>query len=106
MSSSATLLDLHGSPSMTSLHSAAALGVAGVTTPTPTADKSKTEAMRSIELQRGYLLVEKAAQAQRREAEVAGRIQQQREFEELMRSGVLMDAHRDAMRRLQGGVKG
>lgn len=108
MSSSATLLDLHGgnNPSMVSLHSAAALGVAGVTTPTPTADKSKSEALRSIELQRGYLLVEKAAQAQRREAEVAGRIQQQREFEELMRSGVLMDAHRDAMRRLQGGVRG
>ncbi|KAH6627686.1 hypothetical protein F5144DRAFT_576577 [Chaetomium tenue] len=109
MSSSATL---HGgggginNASVTSLHSAAALGVAGVTTPTPTADKSKTEAMRSIELQRGYLLVEKAAQAQRREAEAMGKIQYQRDFEELMRSGVLMDAHRDAMRRLQGGVKG
>lgn len=103
MSSSATL---HGGSNSNSLHHAAALGVAGVTTPTPTADKSKTEALRSIELQRGYLLVEKAAQAQRREAEAMGRIQYQRDFEELMRSGVLMDAHRDAMRRLQGGVKG
>ncbi|KAH6841071.1 hypothetical protein B0I37DRAFT_408734 [Chaetomium sp. MPI-CAGE-AT-0009] len=103
MSSTAALLDPHGSPA---LANTAALGVAGVTKPRPTADRNRSEAMRSIDLQRGYLLVEKAAEVRRREAEAAGRVQFQREFEELMRSGVLMDAHRDAMRRLQGGVRG
>ncbi|KAK3296210.1 uncharacterized protein B0H64DRAFT_165407 [Chaetomium fimeti] len=114
MSSSATLIDLHGAGtgvpgglggSSPLLANTAALGVAGVTKPTPTADKSRAEAMRSIDLQRGYLLVEKAAEAQRREAEAAGRVQFQRDFEELMRSGVLMGAHRDAMRKMQGGVR-
>jgi hypothetical protein len=56
-------------------------------------------------LQRNILLGQKEAEAQRRESEMVGKQQYQREFEERMRSGALMDAHRGAMRRMQGGVK-
>ena len=63
------------------------------------------EALRSIELQRGILMGRKEAEARRKEVEREGRERFEREFEERMRSGALMGAHRDAMRRLQGGVK-
>ncbi|KAK3374921.1 hypothetical protein B0H63DRAFT_437884 [Podospora didyma] len=64
-----------------------------------------SDARRSIELQRSMLLGQKEAEAQRREAERQEQERSQREFEDRMRSGTLMEAHRDAMRRLQRGVK-
>ncbi|SPQ26038.1 315403be-c6a5-49dd-b71d-d5c69440cf92 [Thermothielavioides terrestris] len=67
---------------------------------------SRGDALRSIELQRSILLGQKEAEAARRRAALAERERFQREFEERMRSGALMGAHRDAMRRLQGAVKG
>lgn len=65
---------------------------------------SKGEVIRTMELQRSILLGQKEAEAQRRGAEAAERERRQREFQDRMRSGALMSAHRDAMRRLQGGV--
>ncbi|KAL2262090.1 hypothetical protein VTK26DRAFT_2492 [Humicola hyalothermophila] len=61
--------------------------------------------LHTIELQRSFLLGQQDAEAQRLEAERLGRQQRQREFVARMRSGALMDAHREAMRRLQGGVR-
>ncbi|KAK3380299.1 hypothetical protein B0T24DRAFT_647578 [Lasiosphaeria ovina] len=63
------------------------------------------DARRSIEVQRNTLLGQKDAEAVKREAERLEHERNQREFEERMRSGALMEAHRDAMRRLQGEVR-
>ncbi|KAK3333904.1 hypothetical protein B0T19DRAFT_382931 [Cercophora scortea] len=60
---------------------------------------------RHIEVQRNFLLGQKEAEAQRRETERHELELGQREFELRMRSGALMEAHRDAMRRLQRGVR-
>lgn len=60
---------------------------------------------RSVEQQRSYLMGQKEAEAQRREMERMDKERSEREFEERMRRGELLGAHRDAMRRLQGGVK-
>ena len=67
--------------------------------------EARHDVLRTIDLQRNIMLGQKEAEAQRREVEIVGKQQYQREFEERMRSGALMDAHRDAMRRMQGGVK-
>lgn len=67
--------------------------------------ETKGDVLRTIDLQRSILLGQKEAEAQRKEAEWLEKQQYQREFEERMRSGELMGAHRDAMRRMQGGVK-
>ena len=61
--------------------------------------------LRSMELQRSILLGQKEAELRQKEAERIERERFERGFEERMRSGALMGAHRDAMRRLQGGVK-
>ncbi|KAI0602858.1 hypothetical protein F4775DRAFT_598008 [Biscogniauxia sp. FL1348] len=55
--------------------------------------------------QRDAMLSQREYEAQRREAERRGREQAERAFEERMRRGELMDAHRDAMRRMQGSVR-
>ncbi|KAI5924957.1 hypothetical protein F4810DRAFT_104462 [Camillea tinctor] len=55
--------------------------------------------------QRSAMLSQREHEAQRREAERRGREQAERAFEERMRRGELMDAHRDAMRRMQGSVR-
>lgn len=55
--------------------------------------------------QRSVMLGQMDVEAQRREAERIGAEGRQREFEERMRSGQLMEAHRDALRRMQGGVR-
>jgi hypothetical protein len=68
--------------------------------------EQKGDALRSIELQRSILLGQKEMEVRRKEADWVEKQRYEREFEERMRSGVLMGAHRDAMRRLQGGVKG
>ncbi|KAK0711604.1 hypothetical protein B0H67DRAFT_555560 [Lasiosphaeris hirsuta] len=63
------------------------------------------ELHRTIERQRSFMLGQKEVEVMRREVgrvELEGR---QREFDERMRSGAMMEAHRDAMRRMQGGVR-
>ncbi|GAB1320745.1 hypothetical protein MFIFM68171_10955 [Madurella fahalii] len=61
---------------------------------------------RNIELQRSILLTQKEAEGQRREQERLVRERMDREFDERMRrdGGALMEAHREAMRRLQRGA--
>lgn len=63
---------------------------------------------RTIELQRSILLTQKEAEGQRRELARLARERMDREFDERMRrdGGALMEAHREAMRRLQRGVGG
>ncbi|KAB5570321.1 hypothetical protein GE09DRAFT_703676 [Coniochaeta sp. 2T2.1] len=58
-----------------------------------------------VDQQRTFLMGEKLAEAQRREVERLERERNDAEFGERMRRGELLEAHRDAMRRLQGGVK-
>jgi hypothetical protein len=60
---------------------------------------------RSADQQRSFLLSQKEAEAQRREMERLEKERNNAEFEERMRRGELLDAHRDAMRKLQRGVK-
>ncbi|KAI1633291.1 hypothetical protein F4809DRAFT_655229 [Biscogniauxia mediterranea] len=55
--------------------------------------------------QRSAMLSQREYEVQRREAERRGREQAERAFEERMRRGDLMGAHRDAMRRMQGSVR-
>ncbi|SPN98369.1 uncharacterized protein DNG_01414 [Cephalotrichum gorgonifer] len=57
---------------------------------------------RVIEMQRGAMLREKEAEAQAREAERWEKERREEEFEQMMRSGELMGAHQEAMRRMQG----
>lgn len=63
------------------------------------------EAQRGMEAQRGAMLREKEGVARAREAERWGRERRERAFEEMVRSGELMGAHREAMRRLQGQAR-
>ncbi|KXX83189.1 hypothetical protein MMYC01_200303, partial [Madurella mycetomatis] len=60
---------------------------------------------RNMELQRNILLTQKEAEGQRREQERLARERIDREFDDRMRrdGGALMEAHREAMRRLQRG---
>ncbi|KAH8910089.1 hypothetical protein BR93DRAFT_957097 [Coniochaeta sp. PMI_546] len=60
---------------------------------------------RSVDQQRNFLMSQKEAEARRREMERVSRERSNAEFEERMRTGELLGAHRDAMRRLQGGVR-
>jgi len=66
---------------------------------------SREDVHRTIEAQRAMMLREKEAEAQAREAERWERERNERAFEQMMRSGNLLDAHREAMRRLQGTAR-
>ncbi|KAK4163431.1 hypothetical protein QBC43DRAFT_64696 [Cladorrhinum sp. PSN259] len=57
------------------------------------------------ESRRVMMLGQKEAEAMKLEQERLEKERNQREFEERMRSGQLMEAHRDALRRIQKGVK-
>ncbi|KAM7201026.1 protein of unknown function (DUF4203) domain containing protein [Naviculisporaceae sp. PSN 640] len=63
------------------------------------------EAQRTLETQRSFLMEQKEIEMARREAERIEAERGQREFEERMRSGQLMGAHRDALRRMQARVR-
>lgn len=63
-------------------------------------------ALRSMEMQRSIMMGQMDAEAQRRMMEKMGKKRFEREFEERMRSGELLGVHRDAMKKLQGSVKG
>ncbi|KAH7328489.1 hypothetical protein B0I35DRAFT_473190 [Stachybotrys elegans] len=59
------------------------------------------EVQRSIEAQRNLLIEQKEAEAQRREIQRREKEWADRAFEERMRSGDLLDAHREVMRKMQ-----
>jgi hypothetical protein len=66
----------------------------------------ESEVQRSIDYQRAALLREKEAEAQARETEKWEKERNDKAFEQRMRSGPgLLEAHREAMRRMQGGAK-
>ncbi|CAI4211484.1 unnamed protein product [Parascedosporium putredinis] len=65
----------------------------------------EAEVQRTMEIQRSLMLREKEAEAQAREAERWEKEMNERAFEQMMRSGNLLDAHREAMRRLQGTAR-
>ncbi|KAI0007795.1 hypothetical protein F4779DRAFT_486386 [Xylariaceae sp. FL0662B] len=78
-------------------------------TPTPTNHHlrggSRADVQRTIDHQRSLMLSQRDHEAQRREHERCEKARADRAFEERMRSGELLDAHREAMRKLQGGVR-
>jgi hypothetical protein len=63
------------------------------------------DVQRGVESQRSYLMGVKEAEARRNELGRQAREKAEREFEARMRSGELINAHRDALRRMQSGVK-
>jgi len=66
----------------------------------------ESEVQRSIDHQRAALLREKEAEAQAREMERWEKERNDKAFEQRMRSGpALLEAHREAMRRMQEGAK-
>ncbi|KAI6781094.1 uncharacterized protein J7T54_003261 [Emericellopsis cladophorae] len=65
----------------------------------------EAEVQRNIQLQRNLLLGQKEAEAQRKEMHRQKKEWSDRAFDEAMRSGELMDAHREAMRKMQSGAK-
>ena len=62
------------------------------------------EVQQSINAQRSFLMSQKEAEAQRREMERLEKERNDRAFEERMRRGDLLEAHRDAMRRMQASA--
>ncbi|KAI1417501.1 hypothetical protein F5Y13DRAFT_201096 [Hypoxylon sp. FL1857] len=63
------------------------------------------EVQHNIDQQRNTLLSQREQESQRREMERREKERNERTFEELMRRGDLMEAHREAMRRMQSNVK-
>lgn len=61
----------------------------------------EAEVQRNIEMQRSVLMGQKEAEAQRRESQRRDKEFADRAFDERMRTGDLLEAHRDAMRRMQ-----
>ncbi|KAI1346922.1 hypothetical protein F5Y01DRAFT_319253 [Xylaria sp. FL0043] len=66
---------------------------------------NNAEVTRAIELQRSVLMSQREQEAQKREMERWEKARNERAFQEMMRRGDLLDAHREALRRMQGGVK-
>ncbi|CAH0014929.1 unnamed protein product [Clonostachys rhizophaga] len=65
----------------------------------------EAEVQRSIEMQRNMLLNQKDQEAQRKEMTRLEKEWADRVFDERMRSGELMDAHRSVMRKMQNNAK-
>lgn len=59
----------------------------------------------TIEVQRNYMLHKREAEAQQREMERQDKARAERAFDERMRRGDMMEAHRDAMRRMQASTR-
>lgn len=64
----------------------------------------EAEVQRNIEMQRHVMMGQKEAEAQRREMQRRDREFSDRAFDDRMRTGDLLDAHRDAMRKMQRGA--
>uniref|UniRef100_A0A1Y1NGV4 TM7S3/TM198-like domain-containing protein n=1 Tax=Photinus pyralis TaxID=7054 RepID=A0A1Y1NGV4_PHOPY len=65
----------------------------------------EAEVQRNIEMQRSVLMGQKEAEAQRREVQKQEREHADRAFDERMRNGDMLDAHREAMRKMQKGAR-
>ncbi|KID90942.1 hypothetical protein MGU_01896 [Metarhizium guizhouense ARSEF 977] len=65
----------------------------------------EAEVQRNIEMQRSVLMGQKEAEAQRRETQKREREHADRAFDERMRNGDMLDAHREAMRKMQKGAR-
>ncbi|KAH7170367.1 hypothetical protein EDB81DRAFT_775235 [Dactylonectria macrodidyma] len=65
----------------------------------------EAEVQRNIEMGRNILMGQKEAEAQRREMEQRQKEWNDRAFDERMRSGDLMEVHREAMRKMQKHAK-
>ncbi|KAL1899496.1 hypothetical protein Sste5346_002895 [Sporothrix stenoceras] len=70
----------------------------------PTSYGREHEVQQNINMQRNFLMSQKEAEAQRREFERQEKERNDRAFEERMRRGDLLEAHRDAMRRMQASA--
>ncbi|PHH66116.1 hypothetical protein CDD81_179 [Ophiocordyceps australis] len=73
--------------------------------PTSLLANRDAEVQRNIEMQRNVLIGQKEAEAQRRERERLDRENADRIFDERMRNGNLIEAHREAMRRMQRAAR-
>ncbi|KAI0110401.1 hypothetical protein GGR51DRAFT_558048 [Nemania sp. FL0031] len=82
------------------LHSGSSTSLLG-----PGPSNTNADIGRAIDLQRNALLEQRELEAQRREMERWEKERQERAFEEMMRRGDFLDAHREALRRMEGGVK-
>jgi len=71
----------------------------------PVVGAAGADMQRNLEIQRNLLMEQKEAEVQRREIEKLSVERIQREFDERMRSGVMLEAHRDALRRMQKGAR-
>ncbi|CAK7266629.1 hypothetical protein SEPCBS119000_002127 [Sporothrix epigloea] len=67
----------------------------------PTPYNCEHEVQQSIDTQRSFLMQQKEAEAQRREMDRLEKERKDRAFEERMRRGDLLEAHNEAMRRMQ-----
>ncbi|KAG5923381.1 hypothetical protein E4U42_004968 [Claviceps africana] len=65
----------------------------------------EAEIQRNIEMQRSVLMAQKEAEAQRREMQKREKEHVDRAFDERMRNGDMLEAHRAAMRRMQNEAK-
>ncbi|KAG5952302.1 hypothetical protein E4U53_001194 [Claviceps sorghi] len=65
----------------------------------------EVEIQRNIEMQRSVLMAQKEAEAQRREMQKREKEHVDRAFDERMRNGDMLEAHRAAMRRMQKEAK-
>ncbi|GAB0133216.1 hypothetical protein EsDP_00001629 [Epichloe bromicola] len=65
----------------------------------------EAEIQRNIEMQRNVLMGQKEAEAQRRETQKREKENVDRAFDERMRNGDMLEAHREAMRRMQKAAK-
>lgn len=65
----------------------------------------EVDVRRAVERQGSMLMLQKEAEARAKEQQRIQKLRAEREFDERMRRGELLGAHREAMRRLQGGVK-
>ncbi|KAI0971255.1 hypothetical protein F4678DRAFT_461787 [Xylaria arbuscula] len=66
---------------------------------------TNAEVTRAIELQRNMLMSQREQEAQKREMERWEKERNERAFAEMMQRDDFLDAHREALRRMQGGVK-
>ncbi|RDA87967.1 hypothetical protein CP532_3447 [Ophiocordyceps camponoti-leonardi (nom. inval.)] len=80
-------------------------GRESVFTPVSLYGNRESEVQRNIEMQRNVLMGQKEAEAQRKEVHRREKEFADRAFDERMRSGDLLEAHREAMRKMQKGAR-
>lgn len=65
----------------------------------------EADVQRNIEMQRHVMMGQKEAEAQKREMQRRDKEYNDRVFDDRMRTGDLLDAHREAMRKMQRGAR-